>query len=299
MSINSNPLILVVDDNEDILFNIKLSLEINNYQVVTASNGKQALEILSEIDSVPEVIISDIMMPEMDGYDFFKAVSEEPKWNRIPFVFLTARASPNDVRFGKMLGVDDYLTKPFRQEDLLAIISGKIARNKKIESIDKKMEEILSSLNIGRIPSISGEEKTQVALLYVIWDDIRGPTLKNYFPTDEAFPFSITEVGQQLFQATVSIYGNMDITKAEGILLNIENIGRYGYIFFDSYPDETMRAKERQYMIAVIAPKINYFESLKIKDLFKEISIQIKERKSYNLRNFWERVSNVLLSPAL
>ena len=63
------PLILVVEDNSDLLFNLRLILESNNYKPITARNGKEALKILSELDQAPDVIISDIMMPEMDGYE--------------------------------------------------------------------------------------------------------------------------------------------------------------------------------------------------------------------------------------
>ena len=126
------PLLMVVDDNKDILFTLQLELETDGYKVITASNGKEALNKLSKLDRIPDVIISDIMMPDVDGYKFFETVSSNPKLNRIPFLFLTAKSRPEDIRLGKMLGVDDYITKPFKKEDLLASISGKINRNKKI-----------------------------------------------------------------------------------------------------------------------------------------------------------------------
>jgi DNA-binding response OmpR family regulator len=89
------------------------------------------------------------MMPELDSYEFFKKVSENPKLGLIPFLFVSARASPEEVRFGKMLGFDDYLTKPLDFDLLLAIIAGKISRKGKADLIRKKMEEdIFSSLNI-------------------------------------------------------------------------------------------------------------------------------------------------------
>ena len=117
------PLILVVEDNTDILFSIKLILEANGFQVVTADNGEKALKLLSELEPAPEVIISDIMMPKMNGYDFFKTVFENIRWNRIPFIFLSARSSPEEIRFGKMLGVDDYITKPIKREVVFKILN--------------------------------------------------------------------------------------------------------------------------------------------------------------------------------
>ncbi|TFG01648.1 MAG: response regulator [Promethearchaeota archaeon] len=295
--INLNPLILVVEDNEDILFNLKLILESNNYQVITAKNGKEAIDVLSKLKENPEIILSDIMMPELDGYDFFKTISEDPRWGHIPFLFLTAKASPKDIRFGKMLGVDDYITKPFKEQDLLAVISGKITRKKRINSINKEIEEMLLSLNKEGIQSISEEDKGQVILISVFWDDHMGPTVRDCFPREGRFPFSINQVGQQLFQATVSIYGHELITKAEGMLLNIENISRNGYILFDSYPDPTARSKKREYMLGVIAPKISYFNSLKIKEILKEASKQIQARNQLDLAVFREKILNLLSTP--
>lgn len=293
------PLILVVEDNTDILFSIKLILEANGFQVITAENGEKALKLLNELEAPPEVIISDIMMPKMNGYDFFKAVFEDIRWNRIPFIFLSARSSPEEIRFGKLLGVDDYITKPFNEEDLIAAVAGKVARNKKIKSINQKVEELLLSLNIESKASISKEEKNLVHLLIVIWDDRIGPELKDYYPKEEYLPISIRDVGTQLFQATVSIYGNEEITEAEGLLLNIENIKKYGYILFDAYQDKNSRGGERQYMIAVIAPKINYFDSFKIKEIFRNLSLKLKKNEKWDIKTYWEDVSNVLSTPTL
>ncbi|MFX1338559.1 MAG: response regulator [Promethearchaeota archaeon] len=293
------PLILVVEDNADILFSIKLILEANGFEAITAENGEKAINILNELRKPPEVIISDIMMPKMNGYDFFKTIFEDLRWNRIPFIFLSARSSPEDIRFGKMLGVDDYITKPFNEEDLIAIVSGKIARNKKNKSVNQKVEELLLSLNVESKASISEEEKNLVHLLIVIWDDRIGPELKDYYPKEEYLPIPIRDIGTQLFQATVSIYGNEDITEAEGLLLNIENIKKYGYILFDSYRDKTSRGGERQFMIAVIAPKINYFESFEIKEIFKNFSLKLKKNEKWDIKIYWEEISNVLSTPII
>ena len=293
------PLILVVEDNPDILFTIQLSLESNDYRVETAKNGKDALKKLSKISKSPDIIISDIMMDEMDGYELFKELSNNPLWSNIPFVFLTARASPKDIIFGKKLGVDDYLTKPFKEEDLIAVISGKLSRKRKSESINKTFEELLKSRKIDLSPSISKDDMAKVVLLEVIWDDYIGPALKSYFPKEEKFLVSIKDVAQQLFQSAVSIYGHEDVTQAQGILINIENIRSNGYIFFDAYPDKTARAGERQYMLAVIAPSINYFKALDIKEIFEEISRIIKEKKAWDPEKYWKAIFNLLSSPSL
>ncbi len=291
-----NPLIFVVDDNLVLLKNLRHLLEVNYYDVITANNGKIALELLSTPKRIPEIIISDITMPEMDGYDLFEAVSNNDMLNHIPFIFLTGLNTPDDVRFGKILGVDDYLTKPFAIEDLLAIIAGKISRNKNIKEINAKIEVLLSSVKTHTIPSISIEEKSHVVLLVVFWDDKTGPKLVSNFPNNGNIAFSVEKVGQQLFHAIVSLYGYDDINKAEGILLNIENFKRKGYIFFDSFQDQSVRGGERRYMIGLVAPKINYFDSLKIKEVFREISSNIKNQKDWNIESYWEKLSTILIS---
>jgi DNA-binding response OmpR family regulator len=80
------------------------------------------------MDRLPDLILADIMMPLMDGYAFYERVRANPYLNHIPFIFLTAKSSEVDVRLGKELGADDYLTKPFSPEDLLASVRGKLRR---------------------------------------------------------------------------------------------------------------------------------------------------------------------------
>ena len=291
---NSKPLLMVVDDNEDILFNLKLILEPYDYDVKTAISGKKALKKLLTLDKVPDVIISDIMMPDMNGYEFFAAVSANPKWNHIPFLFLTAKSTPEDIRLGKILGVDDYITKPFKKEDLIASISGKITRNKKTNIIDDKLKQLLTSLDMELQPSISKNNILPFCLLLVFWDDISGPVLMDSHPSEKACHLSISTIGKQLFHAATSIYGHDKITKAEGILLNIENIKKKGYVFFDAFPDKNERYGEKQYMLSVIAPNITFFDSLKIREVLKEISEKIKTKQRWEIQEYWEELFEIL-----
>ena len=293
------PLIFIVEDNVDIVFNLKLSLKSNNFQVESASNGKEALKILLDMNKVPDLIISDIMMPEMDGYELFKTISNDNRWNNIPFIFLTAKASPEDIRLGKLLGVDDYLTKPINEKDLLAVIKGKLSRKKKISSINEQIKDYLSNYNIDLTPSLLKDEKNKLMLLLVFWDDRLGPKLKSCYPKEENLSIPIEKVGNQLFNAAMLIYGQDNIIKADGILLNIENIKRYGYIFFDAYPDSSERFGEKQYMLAIIAPKINYFESLKIREIFVSMTHRIKQDGNIEMPHIYKEISRILLTSTI
>ena len=122
----TNISILVVDDEPNFLDNIRLALEAEGYRVLSAGNGVEALAVLH---SQPvNLILADIAMPEMNGYQLYERVRERPQWLTVPFVFLTARKLDSDIRYGKELGVDGYLTKPIRAADLLAVVRGKLRR---------------------------------------------------------------------------------------------------------------------------------------------------------------------------
>ena len=287
------PLILVVDDTEFYRVSIKRDLESIDYEVVTADNGAQALTLLSFLDRHPDVIISDIIMPEMNGYDFFKTVCNNPLWNSIPFIFLSACSNPEEILIGKLLGVDDYLTKPFKTEDLIGTVAGKIVCIQKVNSINENIIEMISAQKHDFDIQFS-ELENQIVLIQVEWDDKIGPALILNYPTTIDSPYSIRDIGVQLFQSTQSIYGQEKITKAGGLLLNIENIKRQGYVYFDSYPDPQYRSHEREYMLGLIAPLINYLDSLRIKKLFEKSSKLIKEKKEWDIEKDWKKTVKIL-----
>lgn len=119
-------IILVVDDNPDVIEGIKLTLEMEGFQVLTAATGREALHILERI--TPDLILADIMMPEMDGYELYDAVHADERWLQVPFIFVTAKTDKVDIRRGKEMGADDYITKPFDLDDVVAAIRGRLKR---------------------------------------------------------------------------------------------------------------------------------------------------------------------------
>ena len=119
-------MILVVEDNLDMTAALKLALEMEGYQVLTAVDGLEAMRVLERV--TPDLIVADIMMPRMDGYELYKATHQDERWLSIPFIFLTAKTDKEDIRLGKEMGADDYLVKPVEKEDLIAAIRGKLKR---------------------------------------------------------------------------------------------------------------------------------------------------------------------------
>ncbi len=118
--------ILVIEDETSVKGFIRELLENNKYIVFTASDGKEGLQLARELK--PDLIVCDIMMPQMNGYEVIKGLKEDPVFINLPFIFLTAKAEITDFREGMDLGADDYVTKPFRAASLLKTIENKLAK---------------------------------------------------------------------------------------------------------------------------------------------------------------------------
>ncbi|MHA2247978.1 MAG: response regulator [Candidatus Hodarchaeales archaeon] len=289
------PLILLVEDDEALLEHTKIILENNEYEVISSRNGGEALEILMTGDPLPDLIVCDIMMPKMNGIDFFKKMIDNPDWNLIPFIFLTVKSSPEDVRFGKLLGADDYIAKPVNKFDLLASIAGKIDRGKRHNSWSKQISnnlfiEAKSKIN----PEEIEERKKSIIVFLMVWDDKIGPQLEVVYPKTTNPTISVETIGIQLFQTAGSMYGNIDYYDAQGVLLRVANINMDGYLYFDSIDDLEARGGKRQLMIATLAQRINYFESLRISEILEEFMAKIKEGHKYNMKKVWKSIGEVL-----
>src|SRR5689334_1867545 len=113
-------LILVVDDQPQLLNSVQMTLELAGYRVCTAGTGIEALAVLQA--QPIDLILTDIGMPQLDGYQLCRRVRADGRWSAIPLLFLTARRAEEDIRYAKSLGADDYLMKPIEPEDLLAAV---------------------------------------------------------------------------------------------------------------------------------------------------------------------------------
>ncbi|MGZ5283391.1 MAG: response regulator, partial [Bacteroidia bacterium] len=119
--------ILLIEDNPDMRENTAEILELSNYKVITAENGKIGVRLAQ--DEKPDLIICDVMMPELDGYGVLHILSKNSATASIPFIFLTAKAEKADLRKGMNLGADDYLTKPFDDTELLDAVQIRLAKS--------------------------------------------------------------------------------------------------------------------------------------------------------------------------
>lgn len=116
--------LLLIDDDPNLILLVKDYLEFRGYEVITAENGREALDILER--EVPDMIICDVMMPEMDGYSFVKHVREEQRTSWIPVLFLSAKGQSQDRVKGLNTGADVYMVKPFEPEELVAQVESSL-----------------------------------------------------------------------------------------------------------------------------------------------------------------------------
>src|SRR4028118_821221 len=116
--------LLLIDDDPNLILLVKDYLEFRGYDVVTAENGREALEVLEQ--DIPDMIICDVMMPEMDGYTFVNHVRKDPRTSWIPVLFLSAKGQSQDRVKGLNTGADVYMVKPFEPEELVAQVESSL-----------------------------------------------------------------------------------------------------------------------------------------------------------------------------
>jgi two-component system sensor kinase len=118
--------ILVIEDQSEVRQNLEDILSLENYDVVTASDGEQGLDLAKQI--LPNLILCDVMMPKLSGFEVLRSLRQDPQLATIPFILLTAKADHAAIRQGMTLGADDYLTKPFSLDDLLQAVNTRLTQ---------------------------------------------------------------------------------------------------------------------------------------------------------------------------
>ncbi len=167
--------VLVVDDNPLIRSVVQSLFQLENYQVSIANNGQDALGILAT--QQVDVIVCDVMMPRMDGYEFFDSVRANDQLSHIPFLFLTALDTDDEVKKGNLSGCDGYLTKPFDPETLISTVHGKVLRSRNIKrSVDQNHEKFRKRV----LHTLSHEFRTPLVAINtgseMLLDDIQNST---------------------------------------------------------------------------------------------------------------------------
>ena len=164
--------ILLIEDNPEVRENTSEILALAHYNVVTAANGKIGVDLAQK--EKPDLIICDIMMPELDGYGVLHILSKNDSTANIPFIFLTAKTEKTDIRKGMNLGADDYLTKPFDDTDLLNAVEARLRKNamlqkqyevsnEGLENFIKDAKQVLNISDLGKDKKVKlYKKKTEV-----------------------------------------------------------------------------------------------------------------------------------------
>lgn len=172
-------LLLVVEDDPTMREVIALLLEDSGYQVLEADSGDAALDVLQHHS--PDLILSDAMMPNMDGYTFCRQVRANAAWTHIPFIFLTARGQRTDIRRGMELGADDYLVKPFEPEELITAVQARLTRSM---STQQAIQRATSDLRNAILRTLGHEFKTPLTSVVGYTELLEGSTEQT---SDEEF----------------------------------------------------------------------------------------------------------------
>ena len=167
--------ILVIEDNSDVRKNICEILESDGYSVSTAENGLIGLELLKK--QQPDLVLCDIMMPEMDGYNVLRSTREISSISATPFIFLTAKTAKEDMSFGMQLGADDYIMKPFTIAELLSRVKTRLEKRKEvIRKSNVKLKELTDRIGVPIAKELKDPLNTIVGLSEMIISEFNGMT---------------------------------------------------------------------------------------------------------------------------
>ena len=212
--------ILLVEDNDEIRENTTEILEMANYQIVTAKNGKEGYEVA--LKEQPDLIICDIMMPVLDGYGLLHLINKNENLKSTPFIFLTAKTERGDFRKGMEMGADDYITKPFTDIELLNAIESRLQKAKiqneralNAKNLDDffdeiKNEDALEKLTDSKI--VNRYKKKQR-----VYAEGNHPHSLYYLNTGKIRTYKINELGKEL---TISLYNAGDFFGYNALLEN-------------------------------------------------------------------------------
>ena len=187
--------ILVVDDDKILRTVLQHTLEQEGYQVTIVSSGSEAMKVFDS--DTPDIVISDVSMPEMDGFEFCRRLRSRPSGQLVPFIFLSARGDLEDRVQGHSIGADDYLVKPFEIKELLAKIEALIEKSRRIHS---EIVNIIGQFASGSQPKTS-EEKSSV--------DARQLLEQPYTPE----PLPLTPAEERVFWEVIQGFTNKQISE--------------------------------------------------------------------------------------
>jgi DNA-binding NarL/FixJ family response regulator len=199
--------VLIVDDDQILQIALTRRLAAQGFQVINATSGQEALQLLTTQSA--DVVVSDIMMPGLDGFEFCRQLRSSPTGQRVPFIFLSSLGEVSDRVQGHLIGADDYLVKPFHAQELIAKVKGAIARSERLQGAVAIQEQPTQPApDLPPLPLTPAEIK-------VFWEVVQGFTNK--------------QIGEHLFLSprTVQTHLSNILTKLQ--LTNRSQLVRFAF----------------------------------------------------------------------
>jgi DNA-binding response OmpR family regulator len=208
--------ILIIEDSVDIRENTAELLALSGFTVETASDGLEGVRLARTWN--PDLVICDIMMPNLDGYGVLQVFSSQPELASIPFIFLTAKTDRADMRKGMEMGADDYLTKPFQEVELLKAIEARLKKTNTISSVVESVSDVAAvqeALAFLDLPTWGGEKKIQThAKKQVIYSEGDHPIRLYYLAKGKVKAYHTNKEGKYFITSFIQegeFFGFVDI----------------------------------------------------------------------------------------
>jgi hypothetical protein len=187
--------------------------------------------------------------------------------------------------------VDDYITKPFKEKDLLAVVKGKLRRSSRTDSYTSQIEEL--NINFDDL-KIHREGEKRIAFFLMKWTNNYGARLQFSFPKTISKE-SIQDLGQRLMQTAMSLRTDKKSQKKQipikgGLSVNLKPLNQEAYVYFDKVQENDI------YMIGITTPTLNYIDTFELKELFQEIFLKMQEETEVDLEKYWKKI-NLILQP--
>lgn len=155
--------LLLIDDDPNLILLVKDYLEFSGYEVLTANHGGEAMRILE--DDTPDLIICDVMMPEMDGYTFVQEIRQNPRLSWLPIIFLSAKGQSKDRIKGLSQGADVYMVKPFEPDELVAQVQSTLNQTVRLMGNNSRITEKAPIIQVPKSVQLTPTEKKVVDLV--------------------------------------------------------------------------------------------------------------------------------------
>lgn len=240
--------ILIIDDTPDIRENIAEILSLAGYETFTAENGKKGVELA--IQHLPDLIVCDIMMPELDGYGALHLLKRNPATEQIPFIFLTAKGDRSDFRKGMGMGADDYITKPFDDIELLDAIEVRLKKQQvlqgKYTEDQKGVNQLIGDLQHSGLLNLNLDnyESETISKKSSIYSEKKRPKYLYYLKKGKVKAFNTNEDGKEYITA---LYSDGDF------------IGYYALLENRAYDDSTEALEDSE---IVLIPKDEFLSAV-------------------------------------